>query len=89
MSEFSLLDPFQYLSIPLGEWVESILNYLVQNFRGFFRAIRWPIDQVLDLSETILQSIPPSIGIILSSLMGWQLAGKKMGVFCFITLTFL
>ncbi|MGY8872498.1 MAG: glycine/betaine ABC transporter permease, partial [Pseudomonadales bacterium] len=64
MSEFSLLDPFQYLTIPLGEWVESILNYLVQNFRGFFRAIRWPIDQVLELSETILQSIPPSIGII-------------------------
>ena len=89
MSEFSLLDPFQFLSIPLGEWVESILNYLVQNFRGFFRAIRWPIDQVLDLSETILQSIPPTIGIILSSMLGWQLAGKKMGVFCAITLTFL
>ncbi len=89
MSEFSLLDPFQFLSIPLGEWVESLLNYLVQNFRGFFRAIRWPIDQVLDFSEYILQSIPPLIGIILSSLLGWQLAGKKMGIFCAITLFFL
>lgn len=89
MSEFSLLDPFQYLSLPLGEWVESILNYLVQNFRGFFRAIRWPIDQVLEASEAILQSIPPLIGIILSSLLGWQLAGKNMGVFCAITLFFL
>lgn len=89
MSEFSLLDPFQYLSLPLGEWVESILNYLVQNFRGFFRAIRWPIDQVLDVSETILQTIPPMIGILLSSLLGWQLAGRKMGVFCAITLFFL
>ncbi|MEH6578450.1 MAG: glycine betaine/L-proline ABC transporter permease ProW [Amphritea sp.] len=89
MSEFSLLDPFQFLSIPLGEWVESVLNYLVQNFRGFFRAIRWPIDQVLDASEYTLQSIPPLLGIILSSLIGWQLAGKKMGIFCFITLFFL
>ncbi|MFT5721763.1 MAG: glycine betaine/proline transport system permease protein [Motiliproteus sp.] len=89
MSEFSLLDPFQYLSIPLGEWVEAALNYLVQNFRGFFRAIRWPIDQVLDLSEMILQSIPPSIGILLSSLLGWQIGGRKMAGFCFITLTFL
>lgn len=87
MSEFSLLDPFQFISIPLGEWVESVLNYLVQNFRGFFRSIRWPIDQVLDLIEGILQSIPPTIGIILSSLLGWQVAGKKMGLFCAITLT--
>lgn len=87
MSEFNLLDPFQFLSIPLGEWVEAVLNYLVQNFRGFFRSIRWPIDQVLDLIEGILQSIPPLIGIILSSLLGWQVAGKKMGIFCAITLT--
>ncbi|WP_028301692.1 glycine betaine/L-proline ABC transporter permease ProW [Oceanospirillum beijerinckii] len=89
MSEFSLLDPFQYLNLPLGEWVESILQYLVQNFRGFFRAIRWPIDQVLDISEGILQSIPPLIGIIFSSLLGWQLAGKRMGLFCAVTLFFL
>lgn len=89
MTDFSLLDPFQFLTIPLGEWVESILQYLVQNFRGFFRAIRWPIDQVLDITEDVLQSIPPLIGIILSSLLGWQLAGKKMGIFCAITLFFL
>lgn len=86
MSELSLLDPFQYLNVPLGEWVESILNYLVQNYRGFFRAIRWPIDQVLNGIEFVLQSIPPLIGIILSSLLGWQLAGKRMAVFCAVTL---
>ncbi len=86
MSEFTLLDPFQYLNIPLGEWVESMLNYLVQNFRGLFRTIRWPIDQVLNGVEYILQSIPPLIGIVLSSLLGWQLAGKKMGLFCAVTL---
>lgn len=86
MSEFTLLDPFQYLNVPLGEWVESILNYLVQNFRGLFRTIRWPIDQVLNGIEYVLQSIPPLIGIVLSSLLGWQLAGRKMGVFCAVTL---
>src|SRR5690554_6169447 len=89
MSDFSLLDPFQYLNVPLGEWVESILNYLVQNFRGLFQTIRWPIDQVLNGVEYTLQSIPPLLGIILSSLLGWQLAGKRMGIFCAITLFFL
>ncbi|MEX6503619.1 glycine betaine/L-proline ABC transporter permease ProW [Pseudomonas zhanjiangensis] len=89
MSEFSLLDPFQTLTIPLGDWVESTLNYLVHNFREFFRAIRWPIDQVLNGFEYILQSIPPSIGILLSALLGWQVAGARLGWFCAITLTLL
>ncbi|MEZ1319687.1 glycine/betaine ABC transporter permease, partial [Pseudomonas fluorescens] len=64
MSDFSFLDPFQTLTIPLGDWVEAILNYMVQNFREVFRAIRWPIDQVLNGIEYTLQSIPPSIGIL-------------------------
>ena len=89
MSEFSLLDPFQSATIPLGEWVEGTLNYLVHNFRDVFRAIRWPIDQVLNGTEYILQSIPPSIGILLSSLLGWQLAGKRMALLCLVTLTLL
>jgi glycine betaine/proline transport system permease protein len=82
MSEFSLLDPFQTLTIPLGEWVESTLTYLVHNFREFFRAIRWPIDQVLNGIEYGLQSVPPMISIMLMALFGWQLAGKRMGLFC-------
>ncbi|WP_300650561.1 proline/glycine betaine ABC transporter permease, partial [Pseudomonas sp.] len=89
MSDFSFLDPFQTLTIPLGDWVESTLNYLVHNFREFFRAIRWPIDQVLNGFEFTLQSIPPSIGILLSSLLGWQVGGARMGWLCAITLTLL
>ena len=89
MSEFSLLDPFQSATIPLGDWVQSTLNYLVHNFRDVFRAIRWPIDQVLNSIEWTLRSIPPSIGILLSTLLGWQLAGKRMAALCFVTLTLL
>ena len=83
MSEFSLLDPFQAATIPLGDWVTATLNFLVHNFREVFRAIRWPIDQVLNGIEFTLQSIPPTIGILLSSLLGWQLAGKRMALLCF------
>lgn len=87
MSELSLLDPFQFLHVPVGEWVESTLSYLVQNFRSFFQAIRWPIDQVLDFVDYCLHALPPSIFIIISSLFGWQIAGKKMAVFCAIVLS--
>lgn len=89
MSEFSLLDPFQAFNIPLGDWVQATLNFLVSHFREVFRAIRWPIDQVLNGIDLMLHSIPPTIGILLCTLLGWQLAGKRMALLCFVTLTLL
>ncbi|MFD1383880.1 glycine betaine/L-proline ABC transporter permease ProW [Rhodanobacter aciditrophus] len=89
MIDVSFLDPFQQFTIPVGDWVEAVLNYLVQNFRDVFRAARWPIDQILDLVEGVLNSIPPLIGIVLSVLFGWQVAGPRMGLFCAVTLTLL
>lgn len=56
MSEFSILDPFQAATIPLGDWVQSTLNFLVHHFRDLFRAIRWPIDQVLNGIEFTLKA---------------------------------
>lgn len=86
MSEINWLDPFQTLQLPLGQWVESSLNYFVQNFRSVFRAVRWPIDPVLNGIEGALQSVPPTIGIFLGALLGWQIAGRRMGMLCAGTL---
>lgn len=86
MMELNILDPFQVLHIPLGDWVETSLNYFVHNFRGVFQSVRWPIDQVLNGIELLLQSVPPTIGILLGSLLGWQVAGHRMGILCAFTL---
>jgi glycine betaine/proline transport system permease protein len=89
MSELNFLDPFQHIQIPLGEWVDDSLNYVVQNFRSVFRSVRWPIDQVLKAIEGMLQSVPPTIGIILGGLLGWQIAGRRMSILCVVALTLL
>jgi glycine betaine/proline transport system permease protein len=89
MNEFSLLDPFQSFNVPLGQWVEVVLNFLVQNFREIFRSIRWPIDQVLNGIQYGLLSIPPTIFIIAATLFGWQVGGKRIGILCFVTLSLL
>lgn len=89
MSEFNLLDPFQTLNIPLGSWVEVALNYLVHNFRDIFRSIRWPIDQVLNGIQFGLMSVPPTVFIVIATLVGWQIGGRKIGVMCAVTLTLL
>lgn len=76
MSDFSF-DPFQSLTIPLGQWVEVVLNYMVHNFREVFRSIRWPVDQILNGIQGGLLSVPPTIFIIFATLLGWQVGGKK------------
>jgi len=79
---FDILDPFESYQIPLGQWVETTLEYL-QNFGDFFRAIRWPVDQVLSGFEAGLLAVPPLLMIGLLALLSWQLAGRRMGLFCF------
>ncbi len=89
MSDFSVLDPFQTITIPLGQWVEVVLNYMVHNFREVFRSIRWPVDQILNGIQSGLLSIPPTVFIIVATLLGWQVGGRKVGALCFVTLTLL
>ena len=88
MSEFSLLDPFETYTLPLGDWVETGLRWLVDNFRPVFQAIRWPVDQVLGGVEGALQWLPPLVGILLIGLIGWQVAGRRVGIGAAISMVF-
>lgn len=81
-----LLDPFQHLHIPLGESVETALDWLVANFRYVFQAMKGPVDFVLSSLETGLRSTPPTVTISALGLLGWQVAGPRVGVMTVICL---
>lgn len=87
MSDFSLLDPFKTLTVPVGSWVEGALRFLVHNFREVFRSIRWPVDQVLEGIQAALMSVPPTVFIVLAALIGWQIGGRRIGLLTLATLT--
>ncbi len=81
------LDPFQYLTIPIQEWVEQGLDWLVANFRDIFQAIKKPVHIVLKGIESGLKSVPPLLLILLLGLLGWQVGGRRVGwivVGCFV-----
>jgi len=73
-------DPFQTLVIPLGDWVELVLDWVVVNFRGIFLTIRWPVDQVLNAIQSALTNVPPLVMIIIILVICWQVAQKKTTV---------
>jgi glycine betaine/proline transport system permease protein len=82
----ALLNPFQFLRLPVGTWVESFIEWLVSNFREVFQAIRWPIDQTLGALEGAIQAVPPIVVLIVVWLVGWQIAGIRTTIFALLAL---
>ena len=75
-----LLHPFQDAVIPLGDWVDSGLDWLVANFRPVFQAVRWPIDGTLSGIEATLLAVPDVLMVILIGLLAWQAGGRRLGI---------
>ncbi len=82
-----ILNPFELYTIPLDNWVNAAVNYLVDNFRPIFQAIRVPIKFTLDAIEAMFQSIPPLIFLMIIGLVAWQLAGRRIAIYSIAALT--
>jgi glycine betaine/proline transport system permease protein len=85
---FSILQPFEHSVIPLDTWVEEGLDWLVENFRFVFQAIRQPIDFVLTGIEGVLLGTPSLIMLALIGLLAWQTAGWRLGLGAVISFGF-
>ncbi|MEB3343174.1 glycine betaine/L-proline ABC transporter substrate-binding protein ProX [Okeania sp.] len=83
----NLLNPFQSGTLPLDEWVNNSVNFLVDNFRPLFQAISLPISKTLEIVESTFLAIPPSIFLIIIAILVWQLAGRKIAIYALISLS--
>jgi glycine betaine/proline transport system permease protein len=79
-SGIDLLHPFSDAVIPLGAWVDTGLEWLVENFRGVFQAIRWPIDATLTGIESALLAVPDVLMLLLIGLLAWQASSLRLGI---------
>jgi len=61
----------------------------VPNFRGFFRALQWPVDQVLTGLDAALQAIPMPLFALVATLLAWYAASRGVALFTLISLVFL
>lgn len=80
------MHPFQDAVIPLGDWVDQGLDWLVEHFRAVFQAIRWPIDSTLTGIESTLLAVPDLVMILIFGLLAWQAGGKRLGLGAMISL---
>ena len=88
MDECGVLNLFECGKIPLEIWVSDGLRWLVDNYRPFFQAMKWPVDQVLRNFEWALGSVPPTLMLAVFALAAWQLAGIRLMVGVVASLVF-
>ena len=82
----AFLDIFEFYDLPIDRWVQVAVDWLSTNARGFFQAIKWPVEQVLDGIEVVLQAVPPTIMLVLIALLAWRVVGWRMGVFALVAM---
>lgn len=85
-----MISPSDFLTIPLDDWVNFFVkDWLVPNFRPFFRAMQWPITQVLNTLDNLLNAVPMALFTLLLSLVAWRTAGRGVAIFTLIALVFI
>jgi glycine betaine/proline transport system permease protein len=75
-----LWDIFDTEWVPIGPWVEQFLQWVVNNFRFIFQAIKVPFDIVLTGLEDGLTGAPDLLMLAIISLVAWQAGGRKLGL---------
>ena len=81
---FHLLDFGEHV-IPLEDWIEKAVNYLVDNYRPQFQAIKWPVEHTLNGIDALLQMLPPIVFLLLLFVIAWRLSGWRVGLFSLLT----
>ena len=79
---------FEDKVIPLDDWVTHAVDWLVDNHRDVFQALKWPVEQTLNGLDAGLNALPPLIVIAALALAAWRFSGKGLAVFTVITMTF-
>ncbi|MFD0859254.1 ABC transporter permease [Roseovarius aquimarinus] len=64
--------------VPVGEWVDALLQWVVTHFRFIFQAIKVPFDIVLGALEDGLTGAPDLLILGLIVLIAWQAGGRKL-----------
>ena len=79
---------FEEQVIPLGEWINTFIDWLVEGYRWFFQGIKWPVEVTLGGMEHGLQAVHPYIIILVFGLVAWKASGWKLAVSSVVMLVF-
>lgn len=80
VKEFDILHPFKEDIVPLGDWTNMGIDWIVLHCREFFLTAKVPIEIILNFIESFLLSLSPYIVIIFFVFLALQFSTKKLAI---------
>lgn len=77
---------FDNLRIPLDNWIQEGIDWLVYNYRELFQLVKVPLEGLLEGFVWVFSTLPPLLIIILFTLFAWRAAGKRVAAFTLVSL---
>lgn len=77
---------FKDAVIPLDAWVSQFVDWLVENYRYIFQAIKWPVETTLNGFDAGLNAVSPLIVIAVMVIAAWKFSGIGLAIFSAITM---
>lgn len=69
------------MKIPIGEYMEKLINWMTANFSGVFDSIKSGLEAIIDSISWVLTAVPVPLFIVIVMFIGWWLAGKGIALF--------
>jgi glycine betaine/proline transport system permease protein len=66
--------------IPLGDYVEIFIDWLTDNFAGFFEVIKSALEATINGFEWVFSTIPFILMILIFAAIAWKVAGRQTGI---------
>ena len=79
---------FEYV-LPLEDWIQTGVEWVVDHWRPFFQAVRWPIEQTLDAMEGFLLDVPFPVFLVVLGVLAWRAAGWRVALFSVAAMFFI
>ena len=77
---------FEDALIPMENWIETGVDWLVTNYRPQFQGLKWPVEKTLWGLDYILNWTHPLVIILLFALIAWRWVSIKMAIFSIFSL---
>ena len=75
--------------LPLEDWIQIGVEWIVNEWRPLFQAVRWPVASTLDAMETFLLDVPFFVFLAVLFLLAWRAAGWRVGIFSVVAMFFI
>lgn len=72
--------------IPLNDWIQNGVDWLVEYHRDFFQMIKFPVEQSLNAVSWVLTHTHPLIFMAVLVLLALKYSGRKTAVFTLFTM---